>query len=116
MNELIWIALCVFAVIGLAQCGNWLLNLIRRPKQMPCRYCIIPVYDRPAELEEQLRWGVSRLKWGRDGQIALLVDMGLDGESLAVCARFLRENPGLICCTPDMVMQAVGDIEQLRGE
>lgn len=115
MSNILWIIFGLLAVVGLAQCVGWLLSLRARPKGMPCCYHVILLHDDPSGIEAQLRYGVSNLRWGgAGGQIALLVDMGLGEQSLAVCERFMRDFPGLICCEPQQLAAALGDLDELQ--
>lgn len=116
MNEFVLILLSLFGSIGLVQCIAWVADLCRKPSP-PRGYHVIPLYDGPAGIEAQLRQDLARLRWwGDNGRIVLLVDMGLGEESLAVCDRFLRQNPGLICCRPGRLDEALRDLEQLQRD
>lgn len=99
MQLILMVLLCLLASIGLAQCVVWLLDRRKTPSGLRRGYHIIPLYDNPASLEAQLRYGVSCLGWARSGcPVVILVDMGLSPESSAVCEHFVRENPGLLRC------------------
>lgn len=115
MIHFFWTICGIFAIIGLCQCLDWLLHLRLKPKEIPCCYYVILLHDDPAGIEAQLRYGVSRLRWGSaGGQIALLVNMGLSEQSIAVCSRFMRDYPGLICCEPDRLVEALKDLDELQ--
>lgn len=115
MNELLWIAICLFCAVGLAQCVGWAVSACRRPKGLLRGYHIIPLYDDPSRLEAQLRYGLSRLEWGgRSSQIVLLADMGLGEESAALCEQFVRQHPGLICCPAGNLAKAIRNMDQLQ--
>lgn len=102
MQLLLMVLLCLLASIGLAQCVVWLLDRRKTPAGLRRGYHIMPLYDDPAALEAQLRYGVSCLGWARSGSpVVILVDMGLSTESSAVCERFVREYPGLLRCDAD---------------
>lgn len=112
MNEFVWLALCLFSAIGLVQCVSWLVSLRARPGGATCGCHVVPLYDNPAQIEQRLRGALSRLQWAGGNQTVLLADMGLSGESLAVCDRFIRQNPGLMLCRADELGVAIRDLER----
>lgn len=113
MNLLMTIFFCFLASIGVVQCASWLMSRRRRPRGLRWGYHIIPLYDEPAFVEEQLRYCISCLSWGRDGcGTALLVDMGLGEESAAICRRFVWENPGLVFCAATELPAALRELDK----
>lgn len=116
MNAFFWILTCLFTSIGIVQCLGWLICLRRRPKGLRRGYYVIPLYDNPATLEAQLRYGLSQVHWGSGGgEIVLLADMGLGEESLALCETLLKESPGLYRCPADTLSGVIRDLDQLQG-
>lgn len=104
MREFWLFVVYLFAAIGITQCLNWLIYLCRRLKICRDGWYVIPVYDTPAEIEACLRSSLALLRWnGTSMHTVLLLDMGLGEESLAICERFIRQNPGLILCDREQV-------------
>ena len=114
MNEFAWVALCLFGAIGFVQCLSWLLSM-RMPRRGGVRgYHVVPLYDNPAVIEQRLRGALARLRWTSGMQVVLLADMGLGRECLAVCDRFLRQNPGLLLCRTEELENAIRDLDGMQ--
>lgn len=114
MQLLFMVLLCLFATIGLAQCVMWILEGRKPPAGLRRGYHLIPLYDDPATLEAQLRYGVSCQGWTRAGSpVVILVDMGLGAECLAMCERFQREYPGLLRCEADALPNTLHTLERV---
>lgn len=111
MNEFVWVALCLFSAIGFVQCISWLLSARRLRRTGARGYHVVPLYDRPGAIEQTLRDALGSLQWNGGAPVVVLADMGLGAESLAVCDKFLRENPGLLLCRAGELGDVICDLE-----
>ena len=103
------------ASIGAAQCIGIFICWLKRPKSARPGYHIIPVYQGAGSLEAQLRYSLARVKWNcPGGEIVVLVDMGLDGESLALYRSVISENPELYYCKADQLEKTLRRINKIQ--
>lgn len=113
MNSALWIFLCLFASVGIAHCAGLLLAGRKRPRGLRRGYYLVPLYDNPAVLEEQLRYSLGQIGWqGNSGETALLVDMGLGEESLRILEGMRRQNPGMFCCKLEDLADTLASLEK----
>lgn len=104
MEMMLWILLCLFASVGIVQCGIWLFEAFKKPCRIRCGYHVIPLWDDPDGLEAQIRLNFSKIRQ-HGGEIILLADMGLGEECREICERLLWELDCVYIC----------DINELPG-
>lgn len=116
MQMIAWIMFCLFASIGLVQCGIWLREMIGRPEKLRVGYHVIPMYDDVEKLEIQLRYALSQIRRrGADGGYVLLVDMGLGEESQKICDKLILGAGEVYICDKSELPEMIEHLDRLQN-
>ena len=113
MDIMLWITVCLFACIGVVYTATWFLSRRRPPNGVRRVYHVIPLYDAPEQMEAQLRYSMSRIRWGGTGEIVMLLDMGLGDESMAICESMICAQ-GLMYCREDNFCETLRRLDELQ--
>ncbi|WRS27509.1 hypothetical protein U6B65_14465 [Oscillospiraceae bacterium MB08-C2-2] len=117
MDYTLGILLLPLACIGLVQIFGWMSGRLQRPRQ-PRRqsYYVIPVYSGKETLEQKLRYELFKIRWSLDSEIPyiILVDMGMDGETLDLCNRYMGDSPGFFLCVPHELENLLMQLDNLQ--
>lgn len=112
----LWILFCLFASVGLVQCGYWVLEMVKGPKGFRRGYHLIPLYDEPEKLEAQIRFGLSQIRHdGSDCEHTVLVDMGIGEESQQICDRLTSGLGGVYICGIDELRDTISKLDDLQN-
>jgi hypothetical protein len=105
--------LSFLAAYGLAELAG---RLIRRGGGGADRagYYIVPLYGGAEQTEALLRRSVARARWS-GGETMLILDMGADEESLAICQEIVRDG-GLIACKEDQFFETIRRLDGREPE
>lgn len=104
MEMALWILFCFFASVGLVQCGYWVAETLKRPRDFRSGYHLIQLYDEPEQIEMQLRYALSQIRRDcRDCEQVILVDMGLGDECQKICENLTLGIGGVYICNPDEI-------------
>ena len=106
LNVFLAAVLACFALLGLVHVIRWAALHIFTPKDAPLA---LLVRLRGDGAEVALRAAAERVRFEGKIPTVLAVEVGLDGEALAVCRAIQRENANITLCTPDDVMQWLRD-------
>jgi hypothetical protein len=110
VNTLLWVPLCLLAAFGLAEAAGKLI--CRGERGARCGYYVVPLYGGAEKTEALLRRSVARAR-RNGGETMLLLDMGADEESLAICGRMARGS-GLICCDKERFFDTIRGLDAMR--
>lgn len=115
MGMAAWILFCMFASIGLVQCGFWLADAFGGRDRTQPLYHVIPVYDEPEQVEARVRSSLASLRKHRTaGEAVLIVDMGLKGECRQICDRLACEDLGAYICEKERLAAVIEEFENQR--
>lgn len=115
MIMIVWILFCLFSSVGMVQCGFWLADAFKTPKNLRRGYHVIPLYDRADELEAQIRFGASQHNLPcRDGELVLLVDMGLEEECQQICEKLTQDMGGIYICAEKDLADTIRELDNLQ--
>ena len=116
MEMTAWIMLCLFASIGIVQCGVWLTEALKKPPKLRRGYHIIPLYDDTEKLEVQLRYGLSQIRrMGTNGEHILLLDMGMSEESQNICSKMILGIGEIYICGKEELPQTIAHLDKLQN-
>lgn len=116
MEMMLWILFCLFASVGLVQCGFWLTEALKRPGAFRRGYHLIPLYDEPGQLEAQLRSLLSRIRRDNCGcEQIIMVDMGLGEECQKICDKLTLGISGMYICEPGAVVETMTKLDNLQN-
>ena len=113
MEMMLWIFLCLFASVGIVQCGMWFWQSFKKPTDTLRAYRIVPLQNDPDCLEAKIRLSASTY-WD-SGDIILFADMGLEEECRQICEHLLHEFAGARICDISDVPHAIKRLEDLQS-
>jgi hypothetical protein len=114
MEMMLWIFLCLFASVGIVQCGMWFWQSFKKPSDVLRGYRVIPLKDDPDCLEARLRISFTA-DWRESGDIILFADMGLGEECRKICEHLLNEMGSACICDISDVPIAIKRFEDLQN-
>jgi hypothetical protein len=106
MNIAVWILLSFLAAWGLVEAVGLLARLWRRGGVRE-GYYVVPLYDEPEKTEAILRANLARAR--RGGGTMLLLDLGADAESLAICERM---ECGALTCKENEFFEIIRKLDE----
>ena len=113
MEMMMWIFLCLFASVGIVQCGTWFWQSFKKPGDVLRGYRVILLDNEPDCIEAQIRLSFSA-DWRDSGDTILFVDMGLDEECRQICEHLLNEIGGACICEISDVPDTIKSLEYLH--
>jgi len=114
MEMMMWIFLCLFASVGIVQCGMWFWQSFKKPTDVLRGYRVIPLKNEPDCLEAQIRMSFSS-DWRDSGDVVLFVDMGLEEECRQICEHLINEIGGACICEISDVPAMIKRLEYLHN-
>ncbi|GAA6513724.1 hypothetical protein [Merdimmobilis hominis] len=114
MTELIfWLTVGILFCLGLVQVIGYVCQWMLRPKGMHRFYTMIPVSGHMEDAEQVLRWAFSTMRWDywANANWLLILDMGADEETLAICRAFCTQESGARILTPQQLLELMEGTE-----
>lgn len=98
MEVFLRFAAMLLGILGAVQLGEVFSIWLRRPKQRPSIFTVIPLSGQIEDTEQVLGYFQEVAVWSPESQLAFVVDCGLDEESARMC-RLRCEGTRLIFCS-----------------
>lgn len=112
MNNTTFFIFLTFASIGFVQVLEGVWKFFISPRKAVECYNILTIKGRVDDMEQLLRWFLSR-SWDRflgDGQF-IIVDLGMDMETLDLCKRFIADREEVELCTEQEFTAQLGQTD-----
>lgn len=110
MDMALWILFCLFASVGLVQCGYWVAEIFKRPQGFRHGYHLVQLYDEPDSIEMHMRYALSQIRRdSSDHEQVILVDMGLGEECQKICENLTSGMGGIYICEPHEIAGIITD-------
>ncbi|MCL2057220.1 MAG: hypothetical protein FWH02_08405 [Oscillospiraceae bacterium] len=113
MDIILWIIVCMLAVMGVAAVLGDYLFVRRSGGLIRGNYRVITLYDDPVEVERMINKCLLRMTWHGVDSAVVLVDMGMGEQAREICTQLKSELYGSFFCAADELPDTLRRLDRL---